>query len=437
MTAPSVSATEKKPLPLPDFEPEQARIKRAELKKMRILATSMLVVAAIIFITCHVLQRYYDWTWLGFVRAAAEAGMVGGLADWFAVTALFRHPLHLPIPHTAIIRTEKDRIGTSLATFVGDNFLNPELVGEKIEKARLPERVGRWLADEENAAKVSGELETVVRGVLDVVEDDEVRELLNRTLEKQLGDRIIAPQIGVYLERLLESGKEEKAIQFLADKAQQWAVYAGPTVENIVNRDAPSWSPTFVNSLVGARIHRELIDWTTKVARDNRHEARRAAIKWLHTMAHDLQHDEDTIERVEEIKNNVLAREATSELARNTWERMKELILETCSDPDSLLRRKAHKAVINMGRRIATDTETQDIITERIVAAAKHVAANYAPEITGIISDTVERWDAAEASDKIEVLVGKDLQFIRMNGTIVGSLAGLAIYTMAFFILGM
>ncbi|MFY9190914.1 MAG: DUF445 family protein [Lawsonella sp.] len=437
MTAPSATVQEKKSLPLPDFEPEQARIKRAELKKMRILATSMLVVAAVIFITCHVLQRYYDWTWLGFVRAAAEAGMVGGLADWFAVTALFRHPLHLPIPHTAIIRNEKDRIGASMATFVGDNFLNPDLVGEKIEKARLPERVGRWLAEEENAAKVSGELETVVKGVLDVLEDDEVLELISRTLEKQLGDRIIAPQIGAYLEKILETGKEEKAIQFLADKAQQWAVYAGPTVENIVKRDAPVWSPGFVNYLVGSRIHRELIDWTSKVSHDPEHAARKAAINWLHTMADDLQHDEETIERVEEIKNNILAREATSDVTRNTWERLKAMIIDTSSDPDSLLRRKAHHAVMNMGHRIATNEETQDIITERVVAAAKHVAANYAPEITGIISDTVERWDAAEASDKIEVLVGKDLQFIRMNGTIVGSLAGLAIYTLAFFILGM
>ena len=231
--------------------------------------------------------------------------------------------------------------------------------------------------------------------------------------------------------------ERRKAIQFLADKAQQWAVYAGPTVENIVKRDAPVWSPGFVNYLVGSRIHRELIDWTSKVSHDPEHAARKAAINWLHTMADDLQHDEETIERVEEIKNNILAREATSDVTRNTWERLKAMIIDTSSDPDSLLRRKAHHAVMNMGHRIATNEETQDIITERVVAAAKHVAANYAPEITGIISDTVERWDAAEASDKIEVLVGKDLQFIRMNGTIVGSLAGLAIYTLAFFILGM
>ena len=127
------SPVKKTPLPLPDIEPEQARIKRAELKKTRTIATSMLVVAAVIFIVCHILQRHYDWVWLGFLRAAAEAGMVGGLADWFAVTALFRHPLKIPIPHTAIIREQKYKMGSSMATFVDDNFHNPELVGENIE----------------------------------------------------------------------------------------------------------------------------------------------------------------------------------------------------------------------------------------------------------------------------------------------------------------
>ena len=437
MTAPAnTSPVKKAPLPLPDIEPEQARIKRAELRKMRIIATSMLIVAAIIFIICHILQRYYDWVWLGFLRAAAEAGMVGGLADWFAVTALFRHPLKLPIPHTAIIREQKDKLGTSMATFVADNFLNPELVGEKIESAQLPKRLGQWLQEPENAAKVSGELGTAVKGIMDVVDDKEVLELIDRTIDHQIGDRVLAPELGEYLQKLLDSEKEEPAIQFLSEKAFQWAVKAGPTVDRIVNSDSPAWAPQILQDLVGARIHRELVDWTSKVSRQPNHEARLAAKRWLHEMANDLQNDPKTIEKVEEIKQNILAKEATSSMTEKTWENAKEFLLHTSAVPNSLLRRKAHQAVMAMGHSMATSEKVQEVISERVVAAAKHLASNYAPEITGIISDTVERWDAAEASDKIEVLVGKDLQFIRMNGTVVGSLAGLLIYTIAFFVLG-
>lgn len=430
------SPVKKTPLPLPDIEPEQARIKRAELKKTRTIATSMLVVAAVIFIVCHILQRHYDWVWLGFLRAAAEAGMVGGLADWFAVTALFRHPLKIPIPHTAIISEQKDKMGSSMATFVADNFLNPELVGEKIESAHVPQRLGEWLQKPENADKVSGELGTAVKGVLDVIDDQEMLELFDRTLHRQLDDRVLASELGEYLQKLLDSGKEEPAIQFLADKVSQWAVKAGPTIERIVDKDSPVWAPQVLQNLLGSRIHRELMEWTVKVAHDPEHEARLAAKRWLQELADDLRTDEKTIEKVEEIKRNILAKEATSGIAEKTWISTKEMLLRTSADPNSLLRRKARQAVVSMGRAMATSEKVQAVITERVVAASKHLASNYAPEITAIISDTVERWDAAETSDKIEVLVGKDLQFIRMNGTIVGSLAGLLIYTIAFFVLG-
>ena len=271
---------------------------------------------------------------------------------------------------------------------------------------------------------------------MDVVDDKEVLELIDRTIDHQIGDRVLAPELGEYLQKLLDSEKEEPAIQFLSEKAFQWAVKAGPTVDRIVNSDSPAWAPQILQDLVGARIHRELVDWTSKVSRQPNHEARLAAKRWLHEMANDLQNDPKTIEKVEEIKQNILAKEATSSMTEKTWENAKEFLLHTSADPNSLLRRKAHQAVMAMGHSMATSEKVQEVISERVVAAAKHLASNYAPEITGIISDTVERWDAAEASDKIEVLVGKDLQFIRMNGTVVGSLAGLLIYTIAFFVLG-
>ncbi|MGC1740466.1 DUF445 domain-containing protein [Mycobacterium sp.] len=402
------------------------------LRRMKVVALSFLVGATGVFLGCRWAQSIgMTATWVGYVGAAAEAGMVGTLADWFAVTALFKHPLGIPIPHTAIIKRKKDQLGEGLGTFVRENFLSPQVVQTKLRDAQIPGRLGKWLSDASHAQRVAAESATVLRVLVELLRDEDVQQVIDRMIVRRIAEPQWGPPVGRVLATLLAEHRQEALIQLLADRAFQWSLNAGEVIQRVVERDSPTWSPRFIDHLVGDRIHRELMDFTDKVRRNPDHELRRSATRFLFEFADDLQNNDATIARAEAVKEQLMAREEVTNAAATAWKTLKRLVLEGVDDPSSALRSRVVDAVMRIGESLRDDAELRDKVDNWIVRAAEHLVAQYGVEITAIITDTIERWDADEASRRIELHVGRDLQFIRINGTVVGSLAGLVIYAIA------
>jgi uncharacterized membrane-anchored protein YjiN (DUF445 family) len=411
----------------------QADAERARaLRRMKVVALSFLVGATAVFLGCRWAQASGTApSWIGYLGAAGEAGMVGALADWFAVTALFKHPLGIPIPHTAIIKRKKDQLGEGLGNFVRENFLSPEVVGTKIRDAQVPSRLGKWLSDITHAERVAAESATVLRVVVELLRDDDVQQVIDRMIVRRIAEPQWGPPVGRVLSTLLAEHRQDALIQLLADRAFQWSLNAGEVIQRVIERDSPTWSPRFVDHIVGDRIHRELMDFTDKVRRNPDHELRRSATKFLFEFADDLQHDDATIARAEAVKEQLMSREEVTNAAATAWKTLKRLVLEGVDDPSSALRTRIADAVVSIGESLRDDAELRDKVDNWVVRGAEHLVAEYGVEITAIITDTIERWDAEEASRRIELHVGRDLQFIRINGTVVGSLAGLIIYAIA------
>lgn len=405
--------------------------RRRALRRMKLVALGFLLGASVVFLVCTWAQSRGAAPWVGYVRAAAEAGMVGALADWFAVTALFKHPLGIPIPHTAIIKRKKDQLGEGLGTFVRENFLSPANVETKLRDADVAGRVGKWLCDRKHAERVAAETATVLRVLVEMLRDEDVQQVLDRMIVKRIAEPQWGPPVGRVLSTLLVEGRQEALLQLLADRAFQWSLNAGEVIERVIERDSPTWSPRWVDHLVGDRIHRELMDFTDKVRRDPDHELRRSATRFLFEFADDLQNDEATIRKAENVKDQIMARDEVARAAETAWNAAKRIILESVDDPSSSLRTRIADTVVRIGESLRDDADLRDKADNWIVRGAQHLVGEYGAEITTIITDTIERWDAEEASRRIELHVGRDLQFIRINGTVVGSLAGLVIYSIA------
>jgi len=387
--------------------------RRRRLVQMKIIATSMLGGIAVVFVVAFSLQDRYSW--LGYVRAAAEAGMVGAIADWFAVTALFRRPLGLPIPHTAIIPTRKDAIGSSLSEFVATNFLSEEVIREKLAGFSIAAKLGGFLASPAGTARITAELATAVRGVSNVLEDDQVAGVLEAVARRKIAETQIGPPLGRVAAEVFARGEHHPLVDFVIDRMHTWIRDNYTMVSRVVSQRAPSWSPKFLDGLVADRIYREVETFALAVKSDPDHQLRKALDKFLGEFA------------VERVMDNDQVRV----LAAGAWRSIKETILAAVDDPDSPLRRSVSDGLMAFGRRLQDDGPTASKVDHWVADAAGYLARNHARSITGIIDETIARWDGEATSRKIELQVGRDLQFIRINGTVVGALAGLVIYTIA------
>lgn len=405
---------------------------------MKAVATGFLVFAAIVYLFTRYLE-HRDGTdvaaWVGYVRAASEAGMVGALADWFAVTALFRHPLGLPIPHTALIRKKKDDIGDQLGEFIEQNFMIPDVVVQRAQQLDLPRRLSTWLADPRNAPRVSDEATRVIGLAAEMLRDEDVEQLIQAAL-KWAAEPEWAPPTGRILEQLIAEDRLEPVFQLLCDRAHEWALGSQDLIDRVVDKDGPSWTPKFVNNLVGDKIYRELVEFTYKVRTNPDHELRRSMHEFAQQFSQDLQHDPEMIAKFEGIKQELVGRDEVTGAASTAWKTGKAVIEQMLADPNSTLRNTLSDSVIRLAVRIRDDRPLQEKMNGWVARVAHHVASNYSQEIISVITETVRGWDADDTSRKIELQVGRDLQFIRINGTVVGSLAGLAIYTVSVLIFG-
>jgi uncharacterized membrane-anchored protein YjiN (DUF445 family) len=412
-------------VPAAVLTPDELR-RRSDLRRMKGYAGGLLVVAVI----TYAFTRHHGGA-LGFVNAGAEAAMVGGLADWFAVTALFRSPLGLPIPHTAIIPTRKDALGRSLESFVASNFLSEAVVRDKVIRARVTARVGTWLSDSAHAARVGNELATATRAALRVLRDEDVTAVLETAILRRVAALPWGPPMGRLLGQIVEDGTHHRLVDLAVDEAHGWLLANPDTIISIVADQAPAWSPKFVDEAVAGRAYRELVRFVREVQADPAHPLRQALDSLLARFADDLRTDPYTIHRVELLKERLLTHPDVREAVASIWSTARRLLLDAIDDEHGELRRRTTAGLADLGHRLAADLVLQAKVDGYLADAAAHAAGAYSSEVATVISDTIARWDGQEASRRIELQVGRDLQFIRINGTVVGALAGLAIHTIS------
>ena len=406
----------------------------AALRSMKTLALSLLIAMAVVFAIAFALQERVPW--LQYVRAAAEGGMVGALADWFAVTALFRHPMGLKIPHTAIIPRRKDQIGAALSGFVEDNFLSAPVVRAKLDSADIARKAGAWLATPAGAERVAKEGSAAIRGAFTVLNDDDVQAVIEGLVRKHLLAPPWGPPIGRLAERVFDAGHHHRLVDLLVDRAADWVAANYDTVTHLVTDRSPTWVPNFANELVGDKVYIELSKFVAAVQTDPNHQVRKSIDKYLNDLARDLQFDPAMIARAETIKAQVLGDPEVRDLARRTWTTIKHALLDAVNDPHSELYRRFTTAIRDFGSRLVSEDELAGKVNAWIGDAASYAVSTYRSDIAGVIEDTIARWDAEETSQKIELQVGRDLQYIRLNGTVVGALAGLLIFTVAHAVFG-
>ncbi|HUQ40169.1 MAG TPA: DUF445 domain-containing protein [Acidimicrobiales bacterium] len=406
--------------------PTAPDVRVAELRAMKRRATGLLAVVAIAFVAIHLAGD--DQSWVPYALAAAEGSMVGGLADWFAVTALFRHPLGLPIPHTAVIRERKDQFGATLGAFVQENFLGADIVGERVRAAGVAGRLSAWLVQPANADVVARVVLDAAVGVVDVLQDDDVQRVLHEEIERALGAVDLAPLAGRALTVATSEGRHRELLDVALKGVITFLDEQREPLRARFGQESPWWLPHAVEDKLFDRIVDGARLLLASVVADPNHEMRGLIDDRLAALADRLQHDPLLKQRGDELKRDLLGHAELRRWTSSLWTDAKVALRTQAPDPTSALRTRLAGAVVAAGERLRAEPglrRTVDVWSER---AARHVVEHYRDEIGGLITATVARWDAAETSDKLELLLGRDLQFIRINGTVVGGLAGLALH---------
>ncbi|WP_369056435.1 DUF445 domain-containing protein [Kineococcus terrestris] len=405
--------------------------RRRGLRRMRVVATGLLVLAAVVYWATAGREGAWEW-----VNAASEAAMIGAVADWFAVTALFRHPLGIPIPHTALIPRRKDALGATLQEFVRDNFLAEEVVRDKVARAGVPRRVGLWLTRKGGAERVVQEAASVVGGALGVLRDEEVTAVLDQVLVKRFAAEPWSPALGRLLAEVVRDGTHHPVVDLTLAEAQRWLRANEATVRRLVEDRAPEWAPNWLNERLGRRVHTEATRWVDDVVADRDHPGRRAIDDLLARYAEALQHDPVTRAKADDFQRRLLSSPGLADTVQGVWTSLRGYLLDAVQDPTSSLRARTLEAVTDVGHRLVDDEVFARRVEGHLTDATGFLVRRFAPELSSVISDTVQRWDGREAANRIELLAGRDLQFIRINGTVVGALVGLVIHGLTVLLVG-
>lgn len=425
MSLPPVASLQQ-PAPVPD---EAARQRRLDSMKRR--ATGLLVLATGVFVATHLLEARYPW--LGFVRAMAEAAMVGGLADWFAVTALFRHPLGIPIPHTAIVPRRKDRVGRTLGAFVQRNFLTREVIEGRLRTLRVAERLASWIARPENARTIARQAAVALSAGAQVLRDDDVQELIDHSLQQRIRRTRVAPLAG----RLLSVVTENNRHQELLDEAIVLIARAveenHDLIRDRVERESPWWVPTAVDRKIYEKIVSSIERTLVEIRDDREHPLRTRFDAALRAFIDRLQHSPETAARAEALKLEMLDAESVRRFSGSLWVDAKAALLRFAENPDATSREGGaiERALTAFGEAVLADPKLVAKVDDFITDVAVFLVARYQADVAELIAHTVQNWDPEVTTRRIELAIGADLQYIRINGTLVGALAGLAIYVLS------
>jgi uncharacterized membrane-anchored protein YjiN (DUF445 family) len=401
-------------------------------RPMRVLATAMLAGMAALFVATTGLEAKHP-VW-GFVRAFAEAGLVGGIADWFAVTALFRHPMGIPIPHTAIVPRNKDRIGDALASFLKDNFLTPTVVARRMRNLDVAGAVGRFLAQPPAAG--DGRLRRggsrLLADILEALDQERLGGMVKTALAQRIRSVEIAPLLGQTLEAAITSERHVPMV----DSIVTWAGRTLDANEDLIRDMVHQRAGRFLRMVgLDEKLADAIVDGLRKLtidmAVDPDHPIRAKAEEGLANLARNLQHDDETRAKVEAWKSDMVENEAVSAWLDGVWEKARAGLLKGARDPDAALAGKFGEALRQLGETLQAEPKLKAAINQFARRATVGIVASYGDDIVKLVSETVRSWDATTVSDRLEGAVGRDLPYIRINGTLVGGLVGLVLHTIA------
>jgi uncharacterized membrane-anchored protein YjiN (DUF445 family) len=412
------------PVATPEREPVELRARRLASARRR--ATAFLAAATALFVGVTLAGAH--GTALGYVQAGAEAAMVGGVADWFAVTALFRRPLGLPIPHTALIVERKDQFAATLGQFVQENFLNADVVSERIRSAGLVPRLAAWLSDESNAATFAGHAADLVVTVAEALRDEDVQRLLTTELTRVVDAVDVAPLAGKALRVVLAEGHHAELFNAFVSGADRYLGEHYTEVRELFEGEAPRWVPDTVYRRIFDRLYTRLRLRLVTMAADPDDATRRQFEQWLARLPDRLETSPELRERGERLKRDLLGSAELRDWSSSLWKQAKDTLRAQAMDPESELRRQLAGALVAAGRRLESDRRFQQGILRIVDSGARALTDRFHGELAGLVTGTIQRWDAEQTSSQLELLLGRDLQFIRINGTVVGASVGLVLH---------
>jgi len=399
---------------------------------MKRVATGMLVVVAALFAVSNTYETRYPW--LAWIRAFSEAAMVGGIADWFAVTALFRHPLGIPIPHTAIVASRKDRIGKALGNFVQRNFLTRDVVATKLLNMKLGERAARWLAEPEHSHRLAQHVARGFSGAINVLRDDDVQTLVDRGVVSRLRTVQAAPLVARLFEMFTDDGRHHSLLNEALRVVAKFVDENDEMIRARVKKESPWWVPGVVENKLQDKVISGLEKTLNDVAVDPAHPLRQRYEEAVVKFVDSLRTNPDVIAKAEQIKLDLLAHPAVGEFSRSVWTDVKTRVTnyaermasDAGQEPDQI-----EKWLGNLGRAVISDPELSAKVDGWVVELVTYAVEQARDEVAQLIASTVAAWDADATSRKIELQIGRDLQFIRINGTIVGGLVGVLLHAVA------
>jgi len=412
-------------------EAERTSLQRRDLHRMRSIAGGLLLVMTLVFLVASLfISRlgFPHWHWLSYVKAFAEAAMVGGIADWFAVTALFRHPFGLPIPHTAIIPTKKDRIAQSLGSFVENNFLTPEVLDSKLKTLELSKRVEEWLSVPDNSRVVAENIAAFIPPILDALDDDNVRNFIENKILQRISGEDVA-NVGGSILTVLTTNRKHDA---LFNELMRIAITLLDENKDFIRQKLKDETPWFVPQFVNNRMYHKIIANADKTfwdaTKDPNHPIRLKFNSLIESFIHNLQNSPEFHAKIEEIKKELIENPVVQQYLQQVWGDLKNYILQNITHPDSTIKAQIQKGVFTFFNNLMNDEKLRTKIPNWIHETILSLASRYRSEIGNLIATTMQKWDRQEISQKLELQVGKDLQYIRINGTLVGGLIGLILH---------
>jgi uncharacterized membrane-anchored protein YjiN (DUF445 family) len=408
---------------------ESVAVRTRRLAAARRRAAALLAAVTALFVAVTVAGVH--GTFLGYVQAGAQAAMVGGIADWFAVTALFRRPLGLPIPHTALIVERKDQFAATLGQFVQENFLNADVLAERIRAAHLVPRLANWLSDEANAARLAGHCADVVVTLAEAARDDDVQRIFTAELTRALDAVDVAPLAGRALRVILTRDHKDELINAIASAADRYLADHHADLRELFEGESPRWVPAAAYRLMFDRLYARLRQRLVTMAADRDDETRQQLEEWIAGLPDRLETSPELHERGERLKHDVLGSAALRDWSSALWQQAKDALRMQAADPESELRRQLAEVLLTAGARIGSDRRLQDGMERVVESGARALADQLHDELAGLVTGTIQHWDATETSSQLELLLGRDLQYIRINGTVVGAAVGLALHAIA------
>jgi uncharacterized membrane-anchored protein YjiN (DUF445 family) len=399
---------------------------------MKRVANGLLAGALVLFIVTRILEPAHPW--LGFIRATAEASVVGGLADWFAVTALFRKPLGLPIPHTAIIPTQKDRIGRILGGFVQNHFLSRDVLTARLQSMQLAERAARWLSEPDNGAALARHAAVGLARAVQTLPEGDISDLIRKNAVARLQSVQLAPLLG----RLLSVVATDDRHQVLLDEALTLVQSGLEKNQDGLRQKIKEESPWWVPGPMDAAFHRRLVAAITRlveeVRTDPHHPLRLKFDTAFRGFVDRLEHSPEVIRRAESLKLDLLDSPAVGEFASSLWGRARQAAAKYSPDADGAALEPLARGISAAGESLLGDQARLTELDNQIIGFIAAQLEHHRHEVAELIAETVKAWDPEVAANRIELAVGRDLQFIRLNGTLVGGLAGLVIYAVIYFL---